>query len=169
MMTAATRRLVPALLLLVLALLPASPVLAADKGAKAEKVAPPPVAWRNFREARTEARHADRPLLVFFSAAWKATSVRMDRETWNDLAVRQYLDGNIVASAIDMQDMPSVAKQFGIAEPPAILLLAPDGTQLVLLRGFHGPETVLRVCQFAATGAWKNSDYETWLSHNKPR
>ena len=130
---------------------------------------PPPVAWRTFREAKAEARHLDRPVLVFFSAAWKASSVRLDRETWSDPGVRRYLDEHIVASTVDMQDMPAVAKHFGIAEPPAILLLAPDGTQVAMLRGFHKPEAVIRVCTFAATKAWEYTDYDTWLSHNLGR
>lgn len=163
-MRAARQGTAEAILLLALALLPAWPCHAADAAA-----APPPVAWRTFREATAEARHRDRPLLVFFSAAWKASSVRLDRETWSDVRVRQYLDANIVAAAVDMQDMSAVAKHFGIAEPPAILLLAPDGTQLVMLRGFHGPEAVVRVCTFAASGAWEYTDYETWQSHNRAR
>jgi thioredoxin-related protein len=162
--SAARRGAAGAILLLALALLPAWPCRAADKAA-----APPPVAWRSFREATAEARHRDCPLLVFFSAAWKASSVRLDRETWSDPRVRRYLDENIVAAAVDMQDMPAVAKHFGIAEPPAILLLAPDGTQLAMLRGFHGPAAVVRVCTYAASGAWEYTDYETWLSHNLVR
>lgn len=163
-MRAARPGIAGAVLLLALALLPARPGHAAGEAA-----APPPVAWRTLREATAEARHLDRPLLVYFSAAWKSSSVRLDRETWSDVRVRRYLDANIVAAAVDMQDMPAVAKHFGIAEPPAILLLAPDGTQLAMLRGFHGPEAVVRVCTFAASGAWEYTDYETWLSHNRAR
>lgn len=163
-MRAARRGIAGPILLLALALLPAWPCRAADGS-----VAPPPVAWRTFREATAEARHLDRPLLVFFSAAWKSSSVRLDRETWSDVRVRRYLDANIVAAAVDMQDMPAVAKHFGIAEPPAILLLAPDGTQLVMLRGFHGPDAVVRVCTYAVSRAWEYTDYETWLSHNLVR
>lgn len=163
-MRAACRGSVGAIILLALAMLPARPCRAAGEAA-----APPPVAWRTFREATAEARHLDRPLLVYFSAAWKSSSVRLDRETWSDVRVRRYLDANIVAAAVDMQDMPAVAKHFGIAEPPAILLLAPDGTQLVMLRGFHGPEAIVRVCTFAASRAWEYTDYETWLPRNLSR
>lgn len=161
-------------LALLLALVPAPAARAADGAgdkakAPAKPAAPPEVAWRNFREATAEARHLDRPLLVFFSAAWKTSSLRLDRETWSDERVRRYLDANIVAAEVDMQDMPEVAKHFGIAEPPAILLMAPDGTQLAMLRGFHGPEAVVRVCTFAASRAWEHTDYETWLSRNLDR
>lgn len=163
-MRAACRGTVGAIVLLTLAMQPARPCRAAG-----EAVAPPQVAWRTYREATAEARHLDRPLLVYFSAAWKSSSVRLDRETWSDARVRRYLDQHIVAAAVDMQDMPAVAKHFGIAEPPAILLIAPDGTQVAMLRGFHGPEAVVRVCTFAASGAWEYTDYETWLSRNLSR
>lgn len=129
----------------------------------------PSVAWLNYREAKAVSRHQDRPLLVYFAAAWNNASVRLDRETWADRRVRGYLDGHLVSARVDMQEMPAVAEHFGVREPPAILFLAPDGRRLVVLRGFHGPESILRVATYIGSRAYEYADYGTWLSRNPGR
>lgn len=125
--------------------------------------------WPTYREAKVTSRHQDRPLLVYFAAAWSNASVRLDRETWTDRRVRRYLDEKLVVARVDMQDMPAVAEHFDVKEPPAILFLAPDGRRLVVLRGFHGPEAVLRVATYVGSRAYEYADYEIWLSRNPGR
>ena len=65
--------------------------------------------------------------------------------------MRRYLDRTLVVARVDMQDMPAVAEHFGVGEPPALLFLAPTGSPLVVLRGFHGPDSILRVATYAVS------------------
>lgn len=135
----------------------------------AKKAAPPPVGWLNYREAKAASRHRDRPLLIYFSAAASIPSARLDRETWTDRRLRRYLDDHLIAARVDMQDMPAVAHHFEVTEVPSMLFLAPDGQPLVVLRGFHGPKTLLRAATYVGTRAWTYADYDTWLSRNLDR
>jgi thioredoxin-related protein len=129
----------------------------------------PAMVWLNYREAKAISRHQDRPLLVYFAAAWNNASVRLDRETWTDRHLRRYLDEQLVIARVDMQEMPAVAEHFDVKEPPAMLFLAPDGRRLVVLRGFQGPETILRVATYVGSRAYEYADYEIWLSRNPGR
>lgn len=128
-----------------------------------------PVVWSNFREGKTAARHQDRPLLVFFSAARNTESGRLDRETWTNRSLRAYLAANLVTARVDMQDMRGIAEKYGVGEAPAVLLLSPQGSPLVVIRGFHGPDSMLRVATYAVSGAWEYADYATWLSRQPNR
>jgi thioredoxin-related protein len=47
--------------------------------------------------------------------------------------------------------------------------MAPDGRRLTSLDGFVGPESVLRVARYVATGAYEVVDFDTWLSRNPDR
>lgn len=132
-----------------------------------EEAVTPQVIWLNYREAKATARHQDRPLMVFFTAARSAPAARLDREVWTDRRVRRYLDAHLVVARVDLQHMPAVARLFDVAEAPAVLFLAPDGKRLVVLRGFHGPESLLRVATYVGSRAWEYADYETWVSRNK--
>lgn len=127
------------------------------------------VAWLNYREAKAASRHQDRPLLIYFAAAWNNASVRLDRETWTDRRLCRYLEEHLVVARVDMQKMPAVAEYFDVKEPPAILFLAPDGRRLVVLRGYHGPESFLRVATYVGSRAYEYADYGIWLSRNLDR
>lgn len=152
--------------LLALAAPAVAPRQAAGAGPESDAA---PVVWSNFREGKTAARHQDRPLLVFFTAARNTESGRLDRETWTDRRVRAYLAANLVTVRVDMQDMPGVAEKYGVGEPPAVMLLSPQGSPLVVIRGFHGPDSILRVATYAVSGAWEYADYATWLSRQPNR
>jgi thioredoxin-related protein len=149
----------------------AAPAVSAASGSRrrARSPTPRPVVWSNFREGKTAARHQDRPLLVYFTAARNTESGRLDRETWTDRRVRAYLAANLVTVRVDMQDMPGVAEKYGVGEPPAVMLLSPQGSPLVVIRGFHGPDSILRVATYAVSGAWEYADYATWLSRQPNR
>ena len=155
-------------------LAPLAPAAAAAAGSPqppppTEKAAPPPVDWLNYREAKAASRHQDRPLLIYFSAAASLPSARLDRETWTDRRLRHYLDGNLIAARVDIRDMSAVARHFEVSEVPSMLFLAPDGQRLVVLRGFHGPESLLRVAKYVGTRAWEYAEYDIWLSRNLDR
>lgn len=150
-------------------LLAPAAVPAAGAVPPAPEAAAPAIEWRNYREGKAAARHRERPLLVFFTTAWSSEGARLDREIWTDERVRAYVADNLVAARVDIQEMPAVGAHFGVDEPPAVLLAAPDGRALVILRGFHVADSILRVSTYAASGAWEYADYETWLSRQRNR
>lgn len=136
---------------------------------EAADASPPPVAWLGLREGKAAARHQDRPLLVYFTASWSTTGARLDREVWTDRRLRRYVAEHLVAARVEFQESPGVARHFGIAEPPAVLVLSPQGEPLVVLRGEHGVASYLRVATFAGSRAWEHTDYATWLSRRGNR
>lgn len=141
---------------------PAEPQPAVDAGT-------PPVAWLTLREGKAEARHQDRPLLVYFTASWSTSGMRIDREVWTDRRLRRYVADNLVAARVEFQEAEAVARHYGVAEPPALLVLSPQGEPLVVLRGSHGIDSYLRVATYAGSRAWEHTDYATWLSRRGVR
>ncbi len=161
---------------LAVALALAAGVAAAPAGAPASEAAPadraeapPPVAWLSLREGKAEARHRDLPLLVFFTASWSTTGNRLDREVWTDRRLRRYVAEHLVAARVEFQESAAVARHYGVAEPPALLVLSPRGEPLVVLRGDHGADSYLRVATYAGSRAWQHADYATWLERRGGR
>lgn len=157
---------------LALALVGVAPPAVAAEAAAAQAGGdepPPPVAWFGLREGKAEARHRDRPLLVFFTASWSTTGARLDREVWTDRRLRRYVAEHLVAARVEFQESPGVAQHYGIAEPPALLAISPQGEPLVVLRGDHGVDSYLRVARYAGSRAWEHTDYATWLSRRGNR
>jgi thioredoxin-related protein len=142
----------------------------ADDAERTERSeSPPPVAWLTLREGKAEARHRDLPLLVYFTASWSTTGNRLDREVWTDRRLRRYVAENLVAARVEFQSSAAVARHYGVAEPPALLVLSPRGEPLVVLRGDHGADSYLRVATYAGSRAWQHADYATWLERRGGR
>ncbi len=147
----------------------AEPASGAEADAAGDAMSTPPVAWLTLREGKIEARHQDRPLLVFFTATWSTSGVRIDREVWTDLELRRYVADHLVAARVEFQEAEAVARHYGVAEPPALMVLSPQGEPLVVLRGSQGTDSYLRVATYAGSRAWEHTDYATWLSRRGVR
>lgn len=145
----------------------AAPAVEAEPAAGTQ--AAPPVTWLSLREGKAEARRRDLPLIVFFTASWSTTGNRLDREVWTDMRLRRYVAERLVAARVEFQESEGVARHFGIAEPPALLVLSPRGEPLVVLRGEHPADSYLRVATYAGSGAWQHTDYATWLERRGGR
>jgi thioredoxin-related protein len=126
----------------------------------------PALVWLSYREAKSTSRHSERPLMIYFSEARSMDCGRLDRDVWTDRKVRRYLNDQLVVARVDMQDMPAVAGHFDVKEAPTLLFLASDGERLVVLRGYNGADSILRVAEYVCTKAYEFTDYETWKSRN---
>lgn len=129
----------------------------------------PRISWLGYREGKAAARHRDLPLLIYFAAAGNSGSARLEREVWTDPRVCARLDSAVVAVRVDIQEMPGVAEHFGVGEAPVVMVASPKGKPLVMVRGFHGSATILRLADYAGSGAWEFSNYEMWLSRQPRR
>jgi thiol:disulfide interchange protein DsbD len=73
--------------------------------ARAETAPKEPFPWREDVEAaRTEARKAQRPLVIVFCASWTMACSELDHRTFTDDAVRAALTQRFVAARQDMTD-----------------------------------------------------------------
>lgn len=111
---------------------------------RADRVAPTPpraagpnaggVAWRtDFGEAVSEARRANRPLLVHFEARWAVATHDMLDGTYANVAVREAL-ASFVPIRVDLTDRDEVEEEltarYQVSALPHVLYLAPDGGRL---------------------------------------
>ncbi|MFQ5750094.1 MAG: thioredoxin family protein [Planctomycetota bacterium] len=95
-----------------------------------------------YREALARARRENKPLLIDFGAAWCAPCKRFQSETLGDPRVAALLP-RLVVLAVDTDQEPGLARAFGVAAIPDVLLAGPEGTILQRWNGFEGPEAFL--------------------------
>jgi thiol:disulfide interchange protein len=85
------------------------------------------VPWRdNFAAAQTEARAANKPMLVYFTASWCEPCQWMRRYVWTDRRVADALK-NYVPVRIDVDKDPTTAIRFHVEPIPAFFIITPDG------------------------------------------
>ena len=105
---------------------PASPVTKVARG-KLEFV-------QGYADGYRQARHAGRPMLVFFTASWCHFCHQMEAEAFNDGQVAA-LSRQFICILVDADQEPDVCQEFRIRGYPAIQFLTPQGVPLNRLVG----------------------------------
>lgn len=88
--------------------------------------APPLFTTEPFERAAAAAQAQGRLLLVDFTAEWCGPCKNMDRTTWRDPAVVEWVSRNAIAVQVDVDAQEAIAKRFDVRAMPTLLLLRGD-------------------------------------------
>jgi thiol:disulfide interchange protein DsbD len=108
------------------------------------------MAWEYFSAQRLEeARAANKPTILDFTAAWCVPCKELDRMTFTSPAVIQaaqpFAKLKVDLTHFDSPEAEAIRKQFGIAGVPTVIFLDPYGQEVPDTRiiGFLPPEEFL--------------------------
>ena len=114
-------------------------VMSAARWSQGEEIVP----WRDdYAAARAEAVANDKPLLVYFTAAWCRPCQRMKTTTWADQRVEAALR-DYVPVKVDVDHQPAIANEYRVEAVPSFLILGPEGVTRAT-SGYHPPQDFLR-------------------------
>jgi thioredoxin-related protein len=99
--------------------------------------------WHTYAEGTDLARRQNRNMVIYFYADWCTYCVQMEKETFADRAVIDFLNKKAVAVKVDVDQEKRIARQFGVRGLPATFLLMSNGRQVGPLPGFIPPRNYL--------------------------
>jgi thioredoxin-related protein len=99
--------------------------------------------WHTYEEGSDLARRQNRNMVIYFFADWCTYCVQMEKETFADPAVIDFLNNNAIAVKVDVDREKRIARQFGVRGLPATFLLLNNGRQVGPLPGFIPPRNYL--------------------------
>jgi thioredoxin-related protein len=128
--------------------------------------------WSELDPALTEAKRANKPVLVDVYTDWCGWCKRMDKTTYGNPEVRDYVARSFVTARVNAEDDKRRASYLGesrtyrqfadgfrISGYPTTIFLAPDGELITLLPGYVKPQTFLTVLRYVAEGHYRK---QTW-------
>jgi thioredoxin-related protein len=144
-----------------------------------ETKAAPKLPWRDLDDGLVEAKKAGKPLLVDVVTDWCGWCKRMDRTTYADAGVRDYVTRAFVPVRLDAEDEArratyqsrlvtwrQFADGFNVTGYPTTLFLDSDGGLITTVPGFVQPERFLNVLHYIGDGHYLT---EPWDVYDKNR
>jgi thiol:disulfide interchange protein len=99
--------------------------------------------WHTYKEGTEQARRQKKNVVIYFYADWCTYCVQMEKETFSDPSVIDFLNNKAIAIRIDVDHEKRIARQFGVRGLPATFLLLSNGHQVGPLPGFIPPRSYL--------------------------
>jgi uncharacterized protein YyaL (SSP411 family) len=97
--------------------------------------------WSEWSDA-TFARAAREKKFVIMSLQswWCRWCHVMNQETWSNAEVRGILKDKFIPVYVDQDSRPDISQRYERWGWPATIIFAPDGTEIVKLRGYYSPQ-----------------------------
>lgn len=104
-----------------------------------------------YAEAKTHAAQNDKLLLVKATAVWCGPCKQMDRTTFKDKKLIEWLEANAVSVSVDVDDEPATSRELRIRAMPTMVLFRGD-EELARVVGYRSADQLLSWLQAAEGG-----------------
>ncbi len=101
------------------------------------------VKWFTYQEGTDLARRQKKNMVIYFHADWCTYCGQMERETFRNPAVIDFLNNRAIAIKVDVDQERRISRQFGVRGLPATFLLMNNGEQIGPMPGFIPPRAYL--------------------------
>src|SRR3954451_13094017 len=97
--------------------------------------------WSEWNEATFERARAEKKfVIVSLQSWWCPWCLTMNHETWANPEVRAELKDHFIPVYVDQDSRPDISQRYERWGWPATIIFAPDGSEIVKLRGFYSPQ-----------------------------
>jgi len=126
-----------------------------------------PSAWKSdFDAARIEAQKLQRPLLVHFYSDSCAPCMQMEQNVLHKAPIEEYIQANLVAVAINVDQHSELQKRFGVNRWPCDFVLDPSGSRRLVTSA--GPRSIADYRQMLEKSVTWNAQLQSRLSKPAP-
>lgn len=96
-----------------------------------------------FEEACRVAKEKNKSVMIDFYTTWCGPCKMLDRYTWPDAGVKQWLEAHTIPMKVDAERNRELAARYKIRSYPTMVFLNANGVELARTVGFQQPKTFL--------------------------
>lgn len=151
---------------------------AAGKAKPAVETAPAKINWLTYDEGVAKAKSENKPILVDFTASWCGWCKRMDKETFSDPQVIQYIEEKMVPIKVwgddttragmvtydgERMTQKALSGTFGVRGFPTFWFLDPAAGKIGPAPGYKNKDAFMPLVEYVAGNHYKTTSYENFL------
>ena len=135
--------------------------------------------WVRFNEGLAEAQKTGKKVMIDVYTDWCGWCKRMDKDTYADGTVSDYLNRRYVAIKLNAESSASLefrgqsyterelASAFGVSGYPSIIFLKSDGDPITVYPGYADATKFRTVLSYVAEDHYKTTSFENYSSGSK--
>ena len=130
--------------------------------------------WRSFNDGMAEAKKSGRKVMIDVYTSWCGWCKKMDKDTYSDATVADYLNKKYVAIKLDAESSNSLlyqgkpyterelAEAFGVNGYPSIIFLNETGEPITVYPGYADAGKFKTVLSYIGEDHYKTTKFEEY-------
>lgn len=99
--------------------------------------------WVPYSSGMAQAKARDKAVFLFFCADWCTNCAKMEKETFKDNSVIEYLNANFISIKVKIDREHDIANKYRVRGLPTIILIYQNGKSSGLLPGYFSADRLL--------------------------
>jgi thioredoxin-related protein len=121
------------------------------------------IKWVDFDKAQKQGETQPQKFFLYFYADWCGYCRKLEKSTFTDKSVANYINKNFIPVRINSERMPKVAARYGVQSFPDMRFLTPEGENIARWPGYIEAEHLLPLLKYIKTDSYQKMNYQDFL------
>ena len=123
--------------------------------------------WLSYNEAQKQKDRSDRKFFVYFHADWCAYCHKLEKNTFSDSGVVDYINSHFTPVRIDSDKEKKLAARFGVQGLPDLRFLDAEGKDIARWPGYIESGPLLNLLRFIHTDSYKTMNFRKFVKQQE--
>ena len=121
------------------------------------------IAWQDYESAQKASQGQSRKFLLYFYTDWCGYCRKLDKETFSDKAVADYINNNFIPVRINSEKMPKVAGRYSVSGVPDLRFVSAKGEDIARWPGYIEASKFLPMLKYIHTDSYQTMSYGDFI------
>jgi len=123
----------------------------------------PSIQWHKYNAGMQQSRQTNKKIFLHFWAEWCAYCTMMERDTFHNKAVVEFLNEHFISIKVDFDREKNIANHFQVRGLPNTFFLTERGERISNLPGYIAADAMLGLLKYVQTESYKKMSFGKFL------
>ena len=121
------------------------------------------IRWLSFENGMSLGKTSEKKMIIHFYADWCTYCEKMDKETFRDRKVADYLNKEFIPIRVNSDRRSNIASNYGVKGLPSTWFVDEDGRRISNLPGYIPPDMFLNILRYVHSDSYKSMSFNKFL------